>query len=229
MQTDPSAGVMAGDGAAFGVVYMLPSAASLVPPVLALTTEFEFDHPESPEAVFAVALPEDPLFALPEKAEKILPRLDGDVQKRQGFQLGELSVMIGYLDGSELTEIPDVYYLPNVPTWFLGMANLHGNTVPVFDLVAYLGLQPRSEAVQKGTGRRMLLVLGHGADAVGIVIEDLPRRLSWLPNQEMNSDTAPLALQPHVRAAVLIDGALWFDLDCESLFNALEKSMEQLQ
>lgn len=229
MQTDQSVGAMAGGGTAFGVVYMLPSASSLVPPVLALTTEFEFDHPESPEAAFAVALPEDPLFALPEKAEKILPRQDGDVQKRQGFQLGELGAMIGYLDGSELTEMPELYYLPNAPTWFLGMTNLHGNTVPVFDLVAYLDLQPRSKTVEKGTGRRMLLVLGHGADTVGIVIEDLPRRLSWLPDQEMNGDTAPLALQPHVRAAVLIDGALWFDLDCESLFNALEKSMIQLQ
>ena len=225
MQSDQSVNTAVGVGA-IAVAPMNHGAGSLLLPVLALTTEFEFDQPQLPESSLAMASPESPLFALPEKtAKEISSRVDGDVQRRQGFRLGDVGVMIGYLDGSELTEIPELYFLPNAPASFLGMANLHGNMVPVFDLVAYLGL--RRSGSKQDSDRRMLLVLAHGADAAGIVIEDLPQRLSWTSSQQTDVDTAPSMLLPHVRAAALIEGQLWFDLYCDSLLGALENAMKQ--
>ena len=49
--------------------------------------------------------------------------------------------------------------------------NLHGRIVPLFDLAALFETQhlPRE--------KRMLLVIGHGNDAAGIVIDGLPRRM----------------------------------------------------
>ena len=79
--------------------------------------------------------------------------------------MGGLHLMIGYEDGSQLTELPQVFRMPNAPRWMLGMANLHGTLIPVFDLAAYLGIE------REATDRRFLLVLGHGADAAGVVIE----------------------------------------------------------
>jgi twitching motility protein PilI len=138
---------------------------------------------------------------------------------RQGFRIGELALMVRYEDGSELTEMPPLHRLPNAPAWLLGIANLHGMLVPVFDLGQWAGVTPDPHA------RRMLLVLAHGADAAGVVIDGLPRRLKWTPDQQADAATAPVRLASHVRGAALIDGALWFDLDRAALLDTLEHAM----
>ena len=102
------------------------------------------------------------------------PALTGN--QRQGFRIGSVGLMIGHEDGSELTEMPTLYDLPHAPAWFMGMANLHGNMVPVFDLASYLGIE--KQPVQREVARRMLLVLGHGAEAAGVMIDGLPQRLN---------------------------------------------------
>ena len=150
------------------------------------------------------------------------PALTGN--QRQGFRIGSVGLMIGHEDGSELTEMPTLYDLPHAPAWFMGMANLHGNMVPVFDLASYLGIE--KQPVQREVARRMLLVLGHGAEAAGVMIDGLPLRLNWFARQQTDSDTAPSILLPHVKAACFIDGQLWFDMDCGSLLESLENAMK---
>jgi len=140
-------------------------------------------------------------------------------EARQGFRIGELSLMVRYEDGSELTEMPAVFRLPNTPGWFMGVANLHGLLVPVFDLAAFAGVDHSRDA------RRMLLVLSHGADAAGIVIDGLPRRLRWSEEQQADAATAPARLASHVRGAALIDNTLWFDIDRASLLDAFEHAL----
>lgn len=144
--------------------------------------------------------------------------IDG-LQARQGFRVGTLNLMIRYADGSELTELPPLHRLPNAPHWLLGMANLHGMLVPVFDLARWLGIE-RPAAVKP-----MLLVLGHGADAAGVVIEGLPERLRWSAGQIADAATVPEALAPVAQRAVLIGERLWFDLDTLALLVALEQSL----
>ena len=141
-------------------------------------------------------------------------------QVRQGFRIGELSLMVRYEDGSELTEMPRLYRMPNSPAWLVGVANLHGMLVPVFDLGAWAGISRDPDA------RPMLLVLSHGVDAAGVVIDGLPQRLRFSPDQEADAATAPARLAPHARGAALIEGALWFDIDRDSLLDALEHSMD---
>jgi twitching motility protein PilI len=140
-------------------------------------------------------------------------------EARQGFRIGELALMVRYADGSELTEMPPLYRLPNAPAWLAGMANLHGALVPVFDLAQWAGLPPAAQS------RRMLLVLAHGADAAGIVIDGLPQRLRWTPDQKADAATAPARLAPYVRGAALIAGVLWFDLDRAALLEAIEDTI----
>ena len=146
-------------------------------------------------------------------------RVVGD-QTRQGFRIGSLNLMIRYEDGSELTEMPDVYRLPNAPAWFCGMANLHGMLTPVFDLSSYLGVGNNAKA------RRMLLVLSRGADAAGVVIDGMPERMRWSEGDQVDTDSAPRLLAPHLRAACLIDERLCFDLDCNALLDALEHATQ---
>jgi purine-binding chemotaxis protein CheW len=144
-------------------------------------------------------------------------------QVRQGFRVGELALMVRYEDGSELTEMPPVYRLPNTPAWLLGIANLHGLLVPVFDLGTWTGIGHQPQA------KRMLLVLSHGQDAAGVVIDGLPQRLRWTEEQRADAATAPARLAPHVRGAAHIDGELWFDIERTALLDALEHAMDPTQ
>jgi twitching motility protein PilI len=144
--------------------------------------------------------------------------IDG-LQARQGFRVGTLNLMIRYADGSELTELPLVHRLPNSPHWLLGMANLHGALVPVFDLARYFGVERPAAA------KPMLLVLAHAADAAGVVIDRLPERLRWGSEQLTDSGLVPEALAEVAPRAVLIGDQLWFDLDCTALLAALEQSL----
>lgn len=153
--------------------------------------------------------------------------------QRQGFLLGDVGVMVAYEDGSELTDVPHLYYLPNAPTWFLGMANLHGNMIPVFDLAAYLGVSQGNEAAELGEkenidSKRMLLVLAHGADAAGVVVHGIPQRLYVMQEQGMTPDVAPNLLLPHVSNAYLIDDKVWFDLEVDSLLATLEGAIQTM-
>ena len=145
--------------------------------------------------------------------------LDG-IQARQGFRVGSLNLMIGYADSSELTEMPDIYRIPNAPDWFCGMANLHGMLTPVFDLSRYLDVERDSAS------KRMLLVLSHGADAAGVVIDGMPERLRWSATDQVDMAAAPARLAPHLRTACIVGESLYFDLECNALLDALEHALE---
>ncbi len=76
---------------------------------------------------------------------------------------------------SELVEMPTVYPLPRMPANLLGLVNLHGRIVPLFDLATLF------ETTHLPREKRMVLVIGHGNDAAGIVIDGLPRRMVFQP------------------------------------------------
>lgn len=192
--------------------------------------------------------PADPNAAMAQMLADSLPQTPAELQalsgaaldaefivgaaQRQGFMLGDVGVMVSYEDGSELTDVPQLYYLPNSPAWFLGMANLHGNMVPVFDLAAYLGVEQNETETpnkkQNIDNKRMLLVLAHGADAAGVVVHGIPQRLYVMQEQAMAPDVAPNLLLPHVSNAYFIDNQVWFDLEVDSLLAALEGAMQTM-
>jgi len=153
-------------------------------------------------------------------ASGVGPRAAATTTARQGFRVGGLNMMIGYADGSELTELPSLFRLPLAPAWFAGMANLHGRLVPVFDLARRFGLPPLERA------RPMLLVLAHGADAAGVLIDGLPQRLSFDPARTAADEASvPSAIRPYVTGLHSIDSDLWLDLDVPALLAALEQAL----
>lgn len=142
---------------------------------------------------------------------------------RQGFRIGDLRLMIPYEQGSELSDVSAIHRLSNAPDWFCGMANLHGKLTPVFDLARYFGVEYDRAA------KRMLLVLGHGPDAAGVLVDGLPERLRLRDIEFNNPGPAPERLAPHLRGASQINGQHWIELDTESLLNAVEYSLGAAQ
>jgi chemotaxis signal transduction protein len=141
------------------------------------------------------------------------------LQLREGFRIGELSLMIRYEKGSELTDLPPTYRLPNAPEWFAGITNLHGTLVPVFDLARYFGVDHSPEA------KPMLLVLGHGVDAAGVVIDGLPTRLRFDASDRADDAPVPLAMEGCVNQTYWAGERTWMDLQVDALLNKLNDEL----
>jgi chemotaxis signal transduction protein len=182
---------------------------ALLRPTVALTSGFELE----------AASPEN----LPDGAIRLSPAHNAtDVegpQLREGFRIGELGLMIRYEAGSELADLPPTYRLPNAPDWFLGMANLHGVLVPVFDLARYFGVKHIADA------KPMLLVLAHGADAAGVVIDGLPARLRFDAADCATGAPVPRVLQGCVSATYLAGELSWMDLQVNVLLQRLSDEL----
>lgn len=136
----------------------------------------------------------------------------GVLSTKLGFHVGDLRFFVPFDGASELSEMVPVFRLPNVPSWFRGLANLRGNLVPVFDVAAMIGF--RGE-----TGRdRMLLVLGHGPMAAGMVVNELPTRIRLESATEVERPELPGVLQDCVPRAYLHGEEVWLELQYQRFF-----------
>ena len=137
------------------------------------------------------------------------------LQLREGFHIGYLGLMIRYEKGSELIDLPQVFALPNAPGWFSGIANLHGTLIPVFDLARYLDVEHLPAA------KPMLLVLGHGIEAAGVVIDGMPVRLRFDAADRAEGAPIPMALDGCVTGTYWAGEQTWMDLHVDALLNRL--------
>jgi twitching motility protein PilI len=134
---------------------------------------------------------------------------------RQAFRIGQMRLIAPFDKASELVEMPNVYPLPRMPANLLGLVNLHGRIVPLFDLATLFETQhlPRE--------KRMVLVIGHGSDAAGIVIDGLPRRMAFLPESQIVPPALPAAATGAVLATFVAGKDAWFEFDFAQLLDQL--------
>jgi purine-binding chemotaxis protein CheW len=134
---------------------------------------------------------------------------------RQAFRIGQMRLLAPFDKASELVEMPNVYPLPRMPANLLGLVNLHGRIVPLFDLATLFETQhlPRE--------KRMVLVIGHGSDAAGIVVDGLPRRMAFLPDSQIVPPALPAAAASAVLATFVAGKDAWFELDFAQLLDQL--------
>ena len=134
---------------------------------------------------------------------------------RQAFRIGHMRLLAPFATASELVEMPNVYPLPRMPANLLGLVNLHGRIVPLFDLAALFETQhlPRE--------KRMLLVIGHGDAAAVIVIDGLPRRMVFQPENEILTPALSAAATPSVVATYVQGSDAWFEFNYAQLLDQL--------
>ena len=134
---------------------------------------------------------------------------------RYGFKIGSLGLLIQPGVGSEVMQMPTVWTLPGAPPWLLGLINLRGSLVPVYDLKLVLGLEARSS-----NAKSLVLVFDQGDKAVGILIDDFPKPLAGL-NLLPNLPHLPTALDGHVHAGYVKDEMIWLEFDHETFLKGL--------
>lgn len=136
---------------------------------------------------------------------------------RQAFRIGKLQLAVSFEAASELAELPTIYRIPGTAKAILGVVNLHGNVVPVFDLHTYFG-----ESHIPGE-RTLLLVLGRGVRAAAIMIDGLPKRKKFLPEEAISRDALiPVLHDFSIGAWAQADG-FWCDFAHEALLETLSR------
>jgi len=141
--------------------------------------------------------------------------------QRMGFRVGELRLLFPWTAGREVVLPPPVSRIPNTAPWFMGLGNVHGGLVPVVDTAAAFGV-----ARQTGVPE-YLLIFGHGEDALGLLIDGLPRLLDVNGSQRLASlPQLPALLEGGVVSAAY-DHAdrLWLDLNLDGLSEALGQAI----
>jgi twitching motility protein PilI len=132
---------------------------------------------------------------------------------RYGFRIGDLGLLIDPDVGSEVVSVTSFTALPDAPRGFLGLINLRGNLVPLYELRDLLAMESR----QKGNAL-IALVFGQGEYAVGVVVDSHPRALNSL-QQLSELPLLPEALQAHVSAAYGQGEAVWLEFEHISFFD----------
>ncbi len=165
----------------------------------------------------------NPVPGIADARSALPPGVLGDVEdaapvgsRRYGVLIGGERLLLAGDGAVRVLEPPAAFRLPNTRGWFLGLSNVRGNLVPVFDLAAWQGL-PIPEA------RRMLLVMGEAEAAAGTLVDTSPRHLLIPP------DTAAATLPAlstgfaaHAREAFDVAGGTWTALDWPALFEQLK-------
>lgn len=164
-------------------------------------------------------LPPDDALAYFEPPEGIQLAAVNQVQQREtvryGFRIGDLGLLIDTGVGSEVLAMPDVATLPNTPPGFMGLINLRGNLVPVYDLRIMLDLSPRAPGVEA-----MVLVFGKGDRAVGVSIDGYPEALIELhrmPHLPAFSEV----IRKHFSTGYIKDDSVWLEFDHNNFFETL--------
>lgn len=188
--------------------HVLPEQIGLMSPVDALTQHAQPEQEVMPQQVL---MTDDQTVQSDSDGE-------GD-RKLQGFRVGELGFVIEYIDGRELVEPPTLHHLPTAPGWLLGLANLHGSMIPVFDMARYFGIEASGE-------KKMLLVLGHDENAAGLLVDGLPKRITWNTEKQFPASSLPARAMPMVRSACYVGTELWLDLNVSALLDALEQGIQ---
>ena len=134
---------------------------------------------------------------------------------RQAFRIGHMRLVAPFATASELVEMPNVYPLPRMPDNLLGLVNLHGRIVPLFDLANLF------ETTHLPREKRMLLVIGHGNDGAGIVIDGLPRRIVFSPDDQIIPPALPAGAAAAVTATYLQGKDAWFEFNYLQLLDHL--------
>lgn len=135
---------------------------------------------------------------------------------RQSFQVGDLNLLCSRDASREVIEPPKLSRIPFTASWFLGMANIRGGLTPVVDMASVLGVENNT------TTAPYLLVFGSGDEAMGLLIDGLPRTLALKAEERLpNLPPLPEALKGYVHTAYKQETGLWLDFEPELFFESL--------
>ena len=138
------------------------------------------------------------------------------VPSRYGYRMAGYGFLVAEHVLTEVVIAPTVFPVPKAPEWLLGLSNVRGNIVPVFDLWKFLRSQPPERDVLT------LLVLDVGDAAVGLVIDSLPTPVP-LDSQPVTTSPPAPALQPFLGRGLHAFDWEWWEFDHQQFLACLSE------
>lgn len=133
-----------------------------------------------------------------------------------GFELEKLGILIPPLLRCEVVDNLQVCPLPGAANWFLGMAQLRGYILPVFDL-QQLAFGSATEIKKL----KRFLVIEPQQKGLAILLPAMPRRMQFVSQQQMDNQAGvPMQLLPFCRN-LFYDKRMWMELDFDGLFSQM--------
>lgn len=137
-----------------------------------------------------------------------------------GFAIGQYSFLVPANCFCEVFVDTHIAALPNAPTCLVGLSNIRGVLMPVYQLHAGLKVsQPK---------KMIIFCVGKGDAAIGILIDELPISLSLSANQRLpQAKAAHVLLQPLVKAAYFTNDREWLLLNGNKFAEQLKNIAQQ--
>ncbi len=132
--------------------------------------------------------------------------------KRYGFSLGDTHLLVPEGEYCELIVDFKLSLLPNSPEHLLGVMNLRGNLVPLYQTPAL-----------KQTNNTLFyaFLIGKPKNGAAILIDSKPRSIDILPNHKELAIESPDWLSGCTTKMYDIEGEPWSDLNSNALFRKL--------
>jgi len=144
-----------------------------------------------------------------------LQNIDFGKEDRYAYRLGQLAFFLPDDELSEVLENVEYAYIPKMPENVLGLCNVRGNLVPVFDMHGFLD-------VKRTHKQKNLLCIGAGDDMVGVLLDQMPFRVKSSECKALTSTPLlPPAVQPYVSQVYMNDSQVYLDYRHEDFFESL--------
>ena len=140
---------------------------------------------------------------------------DDKVKTRYGYKISNMNFLVPEGMGSEVIQNPNIFNLPNSPTWIVGLINIRGNIIPVMNIDKLL-----NKISDKKYSNILVLNKSDNQKAIAIMINDLPISL------EHNDSTASSSNYPEQLLDFVSDGFSqqnndWIEFSPQKLFEKL--------
>jgi len=117
----------------------------------------------------------------------------------------------------EVIEFTDPAKLPNTPQHFLGLCNLRGNLIPVYQL--------SSEQETCDTSYQYIFIIGQKDNAAALALEHLPQRIDLAKVEPIKTEPSNINLVSLASTSCYkINDTLWHMINSKELFKELASS-----
>ena len=149
---------------------------------------------------------------------------DGNIERpytRYGYNISDMNFLVPEKMVSEVIQSPNIFDLPNSPSWIEGLINVRGNIVPVMNIGKLL-----KEISHDKTNVILILINKDNEPTIGIIINDLPVSLEVNENKS-NTKGSHKLLEEFIRGGFSQNNLDWLEFNPQDLFQKLANKDKQ--
>lgn len=134
---------------------------------------------------------------------------------RYGYKIAAMNFLVPEKTVSEVIQCPNIYNLPNSPSWIEGLINIRGNIIPVMNIDKLL-----KNASSKRLNNILVLDKSDNKTALAIMISDLPISLEY-NDSKTDTNNYPSELQEYIKCGFNQNNLDWVEFNPQELFKKL--------